>query len=103
MPPWHRSKPKVKQMSARITFKTLRAMVDQLNEATGNPVNVWRRVGDRNVAHIGAYVLDANIGGYQLCRITNESGGETVITPRALAARCADLIRAYRAGLACRK
>lgn len=86
-------------MSTRTTIKTLRAMVDNLNTLTGNPVNVWTRQGNQNVAHVGAYVLDAAYGGYRLAQMVNASGGERDITGRSTASGCAAAIRAFQNGL----
>ena len=83
----------------RTTIKTLRSMVDSLNEFTGNPTEVWKREGNRNVAHVGAFVLDAAYGGYRLSQIVSDGGGERDLTPRLPAGQCADAIRAFECGL----
>lgn len=84
----------------RTTMKTLEGLVDGLNEMTGNPTQIWIRGEDgHNHAHVGAYVLDAAYGGYRLCQISNESGGERDMTPRETAGNTAQLIRAYMAGI----
>jgi len=83
----------------RTTIKTLQHLVDRLNELTGNPVKVWSTINGQNRSHPGAYVLDAAYGGYRLCQLANDGGGERDITPRCSARECADQIRAYMAGL----
>jgi hypothetical protein len=83
----------------RVTIKTLRKTVDNLNLSQGLPVKVWTRQGSDNVAHVGCYVLDCAYGGYQLAQIVTPGGGERDITPRTGARQCADLIRVYQAGL----
>ncbi len=82
----------------RTTIKTLRQLIDRLNEATGNPTQVWTTVDGRNRAHVGCYVLDAAYGGYRLCQIVSEGGGERDLTPRTGAREQADLIRAFMLG-----
>lgn len=85
----------------RVTIKTLRQMIDNLNESLGLPKQVWtpRPDGKGSVAHVGCYVLDCAYGGYRLCQIVSEGGGERDITGRCGARETADLIRAYSAGL----
>lgn len=85
----------------RITVKNLRALCDTLNRETGSPPAPYVRVGDRNVAQIGCYILDCAYSGYQLARIMNENGGQT--SPLGLGFDTArvtyDKIHAYLAGL----
>ena len=83
----------------RTTIKTLRSMVDSLNELTGNPTQVWKREGNRNVAHVGAFILDACYGGYRLSQIVSDGGGEHDLTPLLPAGQCANAIRAFERGL----
>lgn len=85
--------------SNRITIKHLRAAIAALNIELGLPTQVWQRQGNDNVAQVGCYVLDAAYGGYRLCQIVNEAGGERDITPRAKAREAYDLIHAYMRGL----
>ena len=86
-------------MTDRITIKHLRWAVDALNIACGFPTKAWETTPAGNKAHVGCYVLDCAYGGYRLCRIVNESGGERDITPLRGARETYELIRAYRAGL----
>jgi len=88
------------EMAYRVTIKTLRELVDALNEQTGNPAKVWSTdENGNNKAHISAYVLDAAYGGYRLCQIVSAGGGERDLTPRGTARECADQIRAFMAGI----
>ncbi len=86
-------------MSYRTTIKTLRTLVATLNTGTGNPVDPYRREGDRLISVPGVYVLDCAYGGYRLAQMVGETGGERDITPRYGAAITADLIRAYMDGI----
>lgn len=87
-------------MTDRVTMKILERLVDQLNELTDNPTQIWTRDNNgHNRAHVGAYVLDAAYGGYKLSQIVSNSGGERDITGRDTAGNTARLIRAYMAGL----
>lgn len=83
----------------RTTIKTLRSLIDQLNTMTGNPTQVWTSTPEGSKAHVGCYVLDAAYGGYRLCQIVSEGGGERDITGRESARVCADQIRAYMRGI----
>lgn len=86
-------------MAYRTTIKTLRTLVATLNNITGNPTEAWARNADGVQRAVpGVYVLDCAYGGYRLCRIVSESGGERDITPRYGATMTADLIRAYMCG-----
>lgn len=84
----------------RITIKTLRIAVATLNRLAGNPTEVWTRQTDgSNKAHVGSYVLDAAYGGYRLCQIVGDGGGERDITGRGTARETYNAIHAFRAGL----
>jgi hypothetical protein len=84
----------------RTTVKTLRTLVDTLNDIVGMPRNPWTKDAEGNNRSIeGCYVLDSAYGGYRLSQIVGASGGERDITPRYGAAIQADLIRAYMAGM----
>ena len=87
----------------RITMKQLQAQVDALNSYTGNPTVIWRKETHNgpHIAHVGAYVLNAAYGGYRLCQIVGESGGERDLTPRVSAGECSRLISAYIMGRKC--
>lgn len=62
-------------MANRITEKDMQHWVKYLNNITGNPVQPWGRVGDRNRANIGNYHLSHAYGGVCLHQMSNESGG----------------------------
>jgi hypothetical protein len=84
----------------RTTVKTLRILVDRLNDMAGMPREAWVRDSDGNFRQMeGVYVLDCAYGGYRLSQIVGKTGGERDITGRYGAAITADLIRAYMAGL----
>jgi hypothetical protein len=84
----------------RTTVKTLRILVDNLNDYTGHPRSAWINDDDRGFRAIeGCYVLDCAYGGYRLAQIVGATGGERQITPRYGAAVTADLIRAYMDGI----
>lgn len=87
-------------MTHRTTVKTLRSLVDILNDYCEMPRVAWVRDADGSSRSIeGVYVLDCSYGGYRLARIVGPTGGERDITPRYGAAVTADLIRAYMNGL----
>lgn len=84
----------------RTTIKTLRWLVDILNDQCGMPRSPWVRDEAGNNRSIeGCYVLDCAYGGYRLAQIVGTTGGERNITPRYGAAVAADLILAYMDGL----
>ena len=68
----------------QITMKQLRDLVDRLNLVTGEnlkPYNhpetaaaCWQGL----TANVGTYVLDGAYGGWQLARICNEGGGQSL-------------------------
>ena len=82
---------------------TTRAELDQLvvilNNRLGRPQYGWRRVGDKNVAHVGALTLDGAYGGWRLHEVVNTSGGVREIGPRMPKRAMADYIRAILAGV----
>jgi len=54
----------------RTTVKTLRILVDNLNDYTGHPREAWTRDSDGNNRSVeGCYVLDCAYGGYRLAQI----------------------------------
>ena len=66
----------------RITKKQLNGAIERLNIATGNPVEPYKREGDRYKAQVGCYHLDCAYGGYSLVKMSNERGGVTTIAGR---------------------
>ena len=63
----------------RTTKKQLEAQLERTSKALGVPVNKWERIGDRNVAKVGALALDKCYQGWQIQRIQNEGGGVSVL------------------------
>ena len=93
-------------MTQRTTVKTLRLLVDWLNDMVEMPREAWRKEADSTLpaghgmrAIPGVYILDCAYGGYRLAQIVGETGGERDITGRYGATITADLIRAYMAGI----
>lgn len=86
-------------MGMRVTSKMLTDKVQSLNNWAGFPNGAWVKDGDKYKAVIGAYVLDGTYGGYKLCRIVGEGGGEREITMRNSARVTLELISAYWQGL----
>ncbi len=87
-------------MTQRTTVKTLRLLVDWLNDMVEMPRSAWTKDAEGNNRSIeGVYVLDCAYGGYRLAQIVGPTGGERDITGRYGAAITADLIRAYMAGI----
>lgn len=86
-------------MADRITKNHLHRLIAQLNWQFGQDAEAWRRDENGNLrATPGVFVLDCAYGGYRLCRITNEGGGERDLTPRGTARETYDNIRAFMAG-----
>lgn len=85
----------------RITKKFLQARIDTLNRLTGNPVEPYRKDGDKLVANVGNYHLSGAYGGHSLHRMVNESGGcSDIFSCGHISARqLSDLIGAYMAGI----
>lgn len=60
----------------RITQKHLQSKVDTLNRVLGLPVETYTKVSDAVYkSNVGNIHLDKNIGGWQICQITNDGGG----------------------------
>ena len=88
----------------RTSRQCLEAIVSRFNEATGAGITEWRTIQERgltrNVAPVGAYVLDHANGGYSLHRYVNEGGAvEAVIDYRVGAGEMEGLLRAFLAGI----
>jgi len=67
----------------QITMNQLRGLVVRLNQLTGENVKPYSRpetaaAGQRLTANVGTYVLDGAYGGWQLARICNEGGGQSL-------------------------
>lgn len=75
----------------RITMKRLQDRIDTLNRMANLSDNIWHE----GKMIPGMFVLDAAYGGYRLCQIVNQEGGEKDITGRAGARECYELIGAF--------
>lgn len=82
---------------------TTRAELDQLvtilNNRLGRPQYGWDRVGDKNVAHVGALTLDGAYGGWRLHEVLSASGAVREVGPRMTKSATADYLRAILAGI----
>ena len=88
----------------RTSRKCLEAIVSRINEITGVGNTAWRTITEygvsRNVAPVGAYVLDHAYGGYSLHRYVSDGGAvDAVIDYRAGAGEMERLLRAFLAGI----
>ena len=63
----------------RTTRKQLEVQLERTSKALGVPVNKWERIGERNVATVGALTLDKCYQGWQIQQIMNEGGGVRVL------------------------
>jgi hypothetical protein len=63
--------------NAESAFERLAAKLGKSTATTGGPI--WTRQGDRNVARVGAWLLDHNsiYGGFVIAEIVNDGGGES--------------------------
>jgi len=57
----------------QVTKKDLQAIVDRLNDLTGNPKDYFNK--DTNKINIGHYCLSGAYGGWQLQQTMNAGGG----------------------------
>ena len=87
----------------RTSIKTLDSLVASINAKARVTETGWRTIKDgtstRNIAPVGAYMLDHSFGGYELHRIVNEAGAVDVILPRSTAGEMEELLRAFFKGL----
>jgi hypothetical protein len=86
-------------MANRVTGKMLEAKVKSLNEWLGFNDGAWIKENDKWRAVIGAFSIDHSMGGYCLCQVTSDGGGERQITMRNSAAVTMELISAYWQGI----
>lgn len=86
-------------MAYRVTGKMLQTKVKSLNDWLGYTDGPWVKENDKYRAVIGAYVLDQAYGGYRLCQMASDGGGERDITMRNNAAITMELISAYWQGM----
>ena len=85
----------------RISKQLLQNKVDTLNRMTGNPVEPYRKEGEKWIANVGNYHLSGAYGGFSLHRMGNESGGISDIFScgHIEKRQLANLIDAYMAGI----
>lgn len=90
---------------ARTTKGDLQSLLNVLNNRAGFPKGtpLWRRVGDRNVATVGMYDIDASYGGYRLERIVGDSGATTDVSGRMNAGEFARWLRGFIGGMEARE
>ena len=89
---------------ARAKMEHLNTRLDFLNIITGSPRKPWERVDGRNVAQVGCYVISGGgYGGYKLCRITNEGGGQKDITKAGTKLELYELMGAFISGVEAEK
>jgi len=88
----------------RTTMEHLKVKLEFLNFITGSPQKPWERVDGRLVAQVGCYVISGGgYGGYKLCRITNEGGGQKDITRAGTKTELYELMRAFISGVEAEK
>ena len=86
-----------------ITLKQLEAVVNRINNMTGNNPETYSKVNDKYIANIGNYHLNGAYGGYALHRMHNLSGGVSDVfqcghvTKRELMNRMQAFINGYSA------
>ena len=88
----------------RTSKKCLESLVTTINGITGVNVTEWRTIQEhgisRNVAPVGAYVLDHANGGYSLHRYVSDGGAvDAVIDHRVGSGEMERLLRAFLAGI----
>jgi len=86
-----------------ITLKHLEAIINRINNMTGNNPEAYSKVDDKYIANIGNYHLNGAYGGYALHRMHNLSGGVSDVfqcghvTKRELMTRMQAFINGYNA------
>ena len=89
---------------ARAKMEHLKARLEYLNIITGSPKKPYERVNGRLVAQVGCYVISGGgYGGYKLCRITNEGGGQKDITKAGTKLELYELMGAFTKGVMAEK
>lgn len=89
---------------ARAKMQHLKARLEFLNFITGSPDKPYERVNGRLVAQVGCYVISGGgYGGYKLCRITNEGGGQKDITKAGTKLELYELMGAFTEGVMAEK
>jgi len=64
----------------RITIKYLEGQVNLINRLTNSPEEKRTRVDGRNIPNVGNYHLSQSMGGVELQRVGNESGGTSDVS-----------------------
>ena len=82
-----------------VTKKDLEQLVRVLNNRLGRPQYGWDRVGNRNVAHVGAFTLDGGYGTWALREVIEAGGAEQEHGPRMSKSDLARYIRAILIGI----
>ena len=83
----------------RIKLQWIESLVEQLNEATSNPVTSYTKVGDKFNANIGNYHLYEAYGAVGLHQMVNEGGGITEIFCLGSKRETYEKIKAYLRGI----
>jgi hypothetical protein len=83
----------------RTSRAELESLVRMLNDRLGRPEYGWDRVGDRNVAHVGALTLDISYGQPRLHEVLDSGGGVNEVGPRLPAGQMALFLRAMLHGV----
>jgi len=87
-------------MTHRIEKANLFAVLNRINDATGNRREGWTERGDGTFkANPGTYVLDWCYSGVRLAQLVNESGGERDITGRGTKRETYHRMHAFLAGI----
>ena len=75
----------------RITAKELDVMVDRINRRNG--------IKEATYKTVGAFVIDKAYGGYRVCKIVNESGGQSDKSDRGTASETYSWLCGYETAL----
>ena len=87
-------------MASKTTIEELKALVNRINDLTGNDRDPCRHLDGKTVWSIGSYSLTGAYGGHGLEQVANESGGVRSIIGGYLPKRdLADRMRSFIAGL----
>jgi hypothetical protein len=84
----------------RITENHLQAMIDEINAATGSPMEAYTNNGASYISNVGHYHLDSAYGGHSLVRMHNEHGGvKSIIDGFHTKREIFELMRSYLKGI----
>lgn len=87
-------------MTRRITEKNLYSLLETINRTAGNDTEPYTMQSDGTLrSNVGTYVLDGSYGGWRLCQIVGEQGGERDITGRGNNRETYDAMQAFLKGL----